>query len=115
MADAAMDWWTRRSRRTSTSGKRGDEGEADAAWYLLPSAFASVVVPLSAIVSFTDFAEIRRHDEGLMGFVQLAKGVQRRHCGVFLALFSPPTAAPKRQYETGGSIGSMKPAAVSAV
>ena len=28
---------------------RGDEGEADAAWYLLPSAFASVVVPLSRV------------------------------------------------------------------
>eukprot|EP00966_Prymnesium_polylepis_P040143 931467-Prymnesium_polylepis.1 len=42
-------WWTRRSRRTSTSGMRGDGGEADAAWYLLPSAFASVVFPLSRV------------------------------------------------------------------
>ena len=41
MVDAAIE------RRTSTSEMRGDEGEADAAWYLLPSAFASVVVPLS--------------------------------------------------------------------
>eukprot|EP00966_Prymnesium_polylepis_P266599 6159109-Prymnesium_polylepis.1 len=50
MADAAMvDGRGDRSRRTSTSGMPGDEGEADKARYLLPSAYASVVVPLSRL------------------------------------------------------------------